>query len=100
MKWKYLYHGWLIELIPLSQGYVFKCWMPDEQIGISNYHVYPQICDAIRAARKRAQLESTSLSLMRFLDESYENHYLSSKEHLALVSSIFDFTISASKPKI
>ncbi|WGV25588.1 hypothetical protein [Halotia branconii] len=100
MKWKYLYHGWLIELIPLSQGYVFKCWMLDEQIGISNYHVYPQICDAIRAAKTRAQLESTSLSLTRFLDTSYENHYLSSQEHLALVSSISNFTISASKPKI
>jgi hypothetical protein len=100
MKWNNSYYGWLIELIPLPQGYVFKCWMLDEQIGITNNHIYPSPYQAIRAARKRAKLESASLALTHFLNESYKNYNLSPKEHVALVSSIFDFTTSASKPKI
>ncbi|RCJ42128.1 hypothetical protein A6770_07870 [Nostoc minutum NIES-26] len=100
MTWKDSYYGWLIELIPSSEGYVFKCWMPDEQIGISNYHVYPRVCQAIRAARKRAKLESASLALMGFLNESYNNCRLSSQEHIALMISISDYTASVGKPKI
>jgi hypothetical protein len=100
MTWKDSYYGWLIELIPSSEGYAFKCWIPDKQIGISNYHIYPTLCQAMRAARKRAKLESASLALMRFLNESYNNSYLSSQEHIALAISISDFTTSAGKPKI
>lgn len=100
MTWKDSYYGWLIELIPCSEGYIFKCWMSDEQIGISNYHVYPSLCQAIRAAKKRAKLESASLALMRFLNESYKNSHLSSQEHIALAISISDFAASASKSKI
>ncbi|WP_172642145.1 hypothetical protein [Cylindrospermum stagnale] len=99
MKEKNTYHGWVIELIPLSKGYAFKCWMPDEQIGISNNHIYPGTHQAIRAARKRVKLESASLALIRFLNESYKNCHLSPKEYLALASSISDFITSASKPK-
>ncbi|WP_242046548.1 hypothetical protein [Cylindrospermum sp. FACHB-282] len=100
MKEKNTYHGWVIELIPLSEGYAFKCWMPDEQIGISNNHIYPGLYQAVRAARKRVKLESASLALICFLNESYENCHLSHKECSALTSSISDFTTSASSPKI
>ncbi|YAF94263.1 MAG: hypothetical protein AB3A66_16825 [Nodularia sp. CChRGM 3473] len=99
MKWQDSYHGWLIELTPLSEGYVFKCWMPDGQIGISNNHIYPRFVQAIRAARKRIKLESASLVLIHFLDESYKNCHISSQEYIALTNSLFDFTTSASKPK-
>jgi len=100
MTWKDSYHGWVIELIPSSEGYLFKCWMPDEQIGISNNHIYPSLFDAVRAARKRVKLESVSLVLIRFINESYKQGNLSLHERLALTSSIFHFTASASKPEI
>ncbi|BAZ32848.1 hypothetical protein NIES4074_53550 [Cylindrospermum sp. NIES-4074] len=100
MENKNSYHGWLIELIPVLGGYVFKCWMLDEQIGISNNHIYPSLYQAMRAARKRAKLESASLALIDFLNESYRSSHLSFKERNALVSSIIDFTTSASKSKI
>ncbi|BAZ50898.1 hypothetical protein NIES4103_35210 [Nostoc sp. NIES-4103] len=100
MKCKDSYHGWLIELIPMPEGYMFKCWMSDGQIGISNYHIYPSLYQAIKAGRKRAKLESTSLALIHFLNESFKNCNLNLAEHVALVSSILDFTNSASKPQI
>ena len=99
MKCQDSYHGWLIELIPLAEGYAFKCWMADEQIGISNNHIYPQLYQAIRAARKRAKLESASLALIGFLEESYKNCHLSNEEHIALINSIYDFTTSVRKLK-
>lgn len=100
MKYKDSYLGWLIELIPMPEGYMFKCWMPNEQIGISNYHIYPSLYQAIRAAKKRAKLESASLALIRFLNESSNNCKLNTQERVALKSSIFNFTTSASKPQI
>jgi hypothetical protein len=100
MTWQDSYHGWLIELIPSSQGYLFKCWLPDEQIGISNNYIYPSLFDAVRGARQRVKLESASLVLIQFINESYENGNLSLNEHLALTSSVFNFTASASKPEI
>ncbi|WP_414550431.1 hypothetical protein [Anabaena sp. CCY 0017] len=97
MKWQDSYHGWLIELILLPEGYAFKCWMPNEQIGISNNQIYPELYQAIRAGRKRAKLESASLALICFLEDSYENCHLSHEEHIALVNSIYEFTTSVSK---
>jgi hypothetical protein len=99
MKWPDLYHGWLIELIPFPEGYAFKCWMPDEQIGISNNHIYPRLYQAMQAARTRAKLESANLAIVRFLNESYANCMISCEEHLALVNSIYNFTISVSNFK-
>ena len=90
--------GWLIELIPLSEGYVFKCWTPDEQIGISNNHAYPGLYQALKAARKRVKLESASLTIIDFLNEYYKNCNLSPQEHKYLINSISDFTTSTSKP--
>lgn len=98
MTWKDSYRGWVIELIPSSQGYLFKCWIPHAQIGISNNHIYPSPIDAIKAARKRVRLESASLVLIQFINESHEKGNISIKEHLALTSSVFDFTASASQP--
>lgn len=100
MAWKDSYYGWLIELIPSSQGYIFKCWLPNKQVEISNNHIYPSLFDAIRAARKRVKLESANLVLIQFINESYQNGNLSLQEHLDLTSSIFNFTASASKPEI
>ncbi|HYW18254.1 MAG TPA: hypothetical protein VE956_02900 [Nodularia sp. (in: cyanobacteria)] len=99
MKLQDSYHGWLIELIPLPEGYAFKCWMPDEHIGISNNHIYPELYQAIRAARKRAKLESASLALICFLNDAYKNCRFSDEEHIALVNLIYDFTTSGSKFK-
>ncbi|MDB9305101.1 MULTISPECIES: hypothetical protein [Cyanophyceae] len=97
MKWQDSYHGWLIEVIPLPEGYAFKCWMPDEQIGISNNHIYPGLYQAMRAGRKRAKLESVSLALLCFLNDSYKNCHLSNEEYISLVNSIYEFTTSVSK---
>ncbi|WP_414545479.1 hypothetical protein [Nostoc sp. CCY0012] len=99
MNWKDSYYGWLIELIPLPEGYVFKCWMLNEQVGISNNHIYPRLSEAMRAARKRAKLESARLALIQFLNESYTNCHLSPQEHIALANSIFDLTTSAYQPQ-
>jgi hypothetical protein len=92
MKWKDSYSGWLIELIPLSQGYIFKCWMANEKIGISNNHIYPSVSQAMRAARTRAKIESLRLSLVGLLTECYENFSLSYQEYLNLQNSVLEVT--------
>jgi hypothetical protein len=92
MKWKYLYSGWLIELIPLSKGYIFKCWMPNEQIGISNNHIYPSLSKAMIAARRRAKIESVKLSLSSFLNEYYEKYNITTQEYIALKNSVLECT--------
>ncbi|WP_413173404.1 hypothetical protein [Anabaena azotica] len=97
MKCKYLYYGWLIELIPLSKGYIFKCWMPNEEIGISNNHIYPSLFQAIMAARTRAKIESVRLSLLNFLTESYDNFQLTSQEYMTLKNSVIDFATVATQ---
>lgn len=98
MTWKDSYYGWLIELIPSSQGYLFKCWLPNEQLGISNNYIYPTLFDAVRAARQRVKLESASLTLIQFISESHHHGIISLPEYMALTSSILNFTASASKP--
>jgi hypothetical protein len=100
MKLHDLYYGWLIELTPVSKGYVFKCWMPDQQIGISNYQIYPSLSQAIRAARKRAKLESVRLSLIHFLNESYQECNLTAHEHSSLLNSIFEYISASNQSKI
>lgn len=97
MKWKELYYGWLIELIPLSKGYIFKCWMPNEEIGISNNHIYPNLSQAIMAARSRAEIESVRLSLLSLLTEYYENYNLTTQEYKALKNSVVEFATVASQ---
>ncbi|MBD2296414.1 hypothetical protein H6G06_23755 [Anabaena sphaerica FACHB-251] len=100
MKWKDSYYGWLIELIPLSKGYVFKCWMPNEEIGISNNHIYPSLSQAMMAARTRAKIESVKLSLFSFLNQYYEKYSLTTQEYMDLKKSVFDFTTVASQLEI
>lgn len=97
MKWKDLYYGWVIELIPLSKGYIFKCWMSNEEIGISNNYIYPSLSQAVMAARTRAKIESVRLSLIRFLNEQCENSNLTIQEYKDLKNSISDFTTAASQ---
>ncbi|MBI1242339.1 hypothetical protein [Umezakia ovalisporum] len=97
MKWQDSYDGWLIELILLLEGYTFNYWMPNEQIAISNNHICPKLYQAVRAARKRAKLESTSWAIISFLNESCQNFYLSYEEHIALINSIYDFISSVTK---
>jgi hypothetical protein len=92
MNWKDSYYGWLIELIPQSEGFVFKCWMLDEQIGISNNQIYPRVFDAMKAARNRAKLESARLAIIQFLNESYGYGKITPQEHMALATSIFELT--------
>jgi hypothetical protein len=100
MKWKDSYYGWLIELIPLSKGYIFKCWMPNEEIGISNNHIYPSLSEAMMAARTRAKIESVRLLLFSFLNEYYENYNLTNQEYMDLKNSVVNFTKVASQLEI
>ncbi|MGM3307437.1 hypothetical protein ACSQ6I_15945 [Anabaena sp. WFMT] len=97
MKWKDSYYGWLIELIPLSKGYIFKCWMPNEEIGISNNHIYPSLSQAMMAARTRAKIESVKLSLLSFLKQYYDNYNLTTQEYMELKNSVVNFTKVASQ---
>jgi hypothetical protein len=97
---KKIYAGWMIELIPSSGGYIFQCWIPGEQIGISNRRIYPTPLKALVAAKKRAKLESTSLALIKFLNQSFKTRNLDPDEHIALTSSIFDFVAWSDKPEI
>ena len=100
MEWKDLYFGCLIELIPLSQGYIFKCWMSNEEIGISNNHIYPSLSQAMMAARTRAKIESVRLVLISFLNEYHDNHNLTTQEYKDLKNSISEFATVASQLKM
>lgn len=100
MTFKEFYEGWLIELIPSPGGYTFQCWIPEEQIGISDRRVYPTQQRASAAAKKRAKLESASLALVKFLNQSYQSSCLNPDEHVALTNSIFNFISWNSKPEI
>ena len=100
MMRKKLYAGWLIELVPSPGGYIFQCWIPGEQAGISDRQIYPTQFKALVAAKKRAKLESASLALINFLNQSFQTCNLNSDEHVALTSSIFDFVAWSDKPEI
>jgi hypothetical protein len=95
-----IYAGWEIELIPSSGGYMFQCWIPGEQIGISDRQIYSTQFKALLAAKKRAKLESASLALIKFLNQSFKACNLDQDEHVALASSVFDFVAWSGKPKI
>lgn len=91
------YHGWLIELVPEQTGYSFRCWFPEETIGVSDRKTYPTLDSALMAAQKRADIETVSLALLHFLNEVYGHCQLSPDEHVALTSSILEFVTSTSK---
>jgi hypothetical protein len=90
MTWQKSYHGWLIEIIPKSTGYLFQCWIPKENVGISNHKIYPTYLQAFTAAKKRADVETAVLALLHFLNQSYKTCNLSPDEHVALAQSITD----------
>ncbi|MCA1994578.1 MAG: hypothetical protein LDL41_21420 [Coleofasciculus sp. S288] len=91
------YHGWLIELIPEPTGYLFRCWLPEQRIAISDRKTYPTLAQALRVAKVRADLEAAYLALLHFLNEVYQTCNLSPDEHVALASSVLEFVISSSK---
>lgn len=91
------YHGWLIELIPEPTGYSFRCWIPQESISISDRRTYPTIEQALKVAKVRADLEAVRWTLIRFLNEVYQECNLSPEEHLSLACSVVEFVISTSK---
>lgn len=92
-----LYHGWLIELIPEPTGYSFRCWIPQEMIAISDRRTYPTLDRALKVAKVRADLEAVRCSLLRFLNEAYQQCNLSPEEHLSLACSLLEFVTSTSK---
>ncbi len=68
MQHRVFYHGWLIELVALSQGhafqgYTFHCWLPSETVGLSDRALYPSATVALAAAQSRADLESVKLAV-------------------------------------
>lgn len=91
IKFKQFYHGWFIELIPTPTGYLFQCWMPDEKTGFSDRQIYPNFVQALKAAKRRAELETMNLALLDFLNQSYRSCNLSPQEYMALQQSIFTF---------
>ncbi|RUR72357.1 DUF1830 domain-containing protein [Chlorogloeopsis fritschii PCC 9212] len=97
MKLKQIYYGWLIELTPLPTGYLFNCWMPGEKTGFSDRQIYPTFVQALMAGKRRADLETVSLSLIHFLNQSYKLCNLSLPEYQALEKSVFDFVKQASR---
>lgn len=100
MKQQWYYYGWFIELISSSDGYIFKCWIPEEQAGVSNNHIYPSLSQALQAAKQRIRLESASLAIIQFLNECYRNSLLSFEERKSLAKTIVNFTVSANQPPI
>ncbi|MDB9459170.1 hypothetical protein PN480_12065 [Dolichospermum circinale CS-1225] len=99
IKLQYPYYGWLIEIIPSSKGYIFQCWIEDEQIAISDNHVYHSKSQAVRAAKKRAKLESTTFAIIQLLHEFNENYHINAQEYTSLLNSIVRFSNFASQVK-
>ncbi|HEY9650530.1 MAG TPA: hypothetical protein V6C95_07695 [Coleofasciculaceae cyanobacterium] len=91
------YHGWLIELSREGTGYSFRCWLPEEQVFISDRKTYPTMEQALRVAKIRADLEAVYLVLLHFLNEVYQQCNLSPDEHIALASSVLEFVLTSSK---
>jgi len=86
------YHGWQIELILEMQGYSFQCWRVDGSEGISDCLVYATSEQALAAARRRADLESACLALLRFLNDiGGQNYYLTRDDRDALSRSILEY---------
>ncbi|MFQ4146075.1 DUF1830 domain-containing protein [Chlorogloeopsis sp. ULAP02] len=97
MKLKHFHYGWLIELIPMPTGYLFNCWMPGEKTGLSDRQIYPTFVQALTVAKRRADLQTVSLSLTHFLNQSYKSCNLSLPEYQALEKSVFDFVKQATR---
>lgn len=97
MKVKQLYHGWLIELIPETVGYSFRCWFPGEETALCDRKTYSTRDQALRVAKVRADLEAAYLVLLRFFNEMYQKSHLTADEHLALASSVLEFVMASSK---
>jgi hypothetical protein len=74
--------------------------MPDEKTGFSDRKIYPTFAQAFTAAKKRADLETVSLALIHFLNQSYQPCDLSPNEYAALETSIFDFVKQASRTQM
>jgi hypothetical protein len=37
------YHGWLIEILKDSDGYLFHCWLPGDRLAVSDRQIYPTL---------------------------------------------------------
>jgi hypothetical protein len=89
---RFNYHGWQIELIAEIQGYSFQCWRVDGREGISDHLVYATSEQALTAARRRADLESACLALLRFLNDiGGRSYYLTRDDRDALQNSILEY---------
>jgi hypothetical protein len=89
---RFNYHGWQIELIAEIQGYSFQCWRVDGREGISDRLVYATSEQALTAARRRADLESACLALLRFLNDiGGRSYYLTRDDRDALQNSILEY---------
>lgn len=80
---KELYHGWLIELVPDSAGYLFQCWLPSNRIAVSDRKCYPTLESARAAAQTRADLEAVKWAL-KHCYTNYIQGSLSSDEYSTL----------------
>jgi hypothetical protein len=89
---RFNYHGWQIELIEETRGYSFRCWRSDAVEGISDRLVYSSYDQALAVARYRADLESTCLALLRFLNDlGGRSYYLTRDDRDALRDSILEY---------
>lgn len=88
------YHGWLIELVQQRNGYFFQCWTAQGRIGLSDRTLYSTPEQAFVAARTKADLESVSWALTRFLDDACLRYKLTIEEVLLLKSSITEFSMN------
>jgi Domain of unknown function (DUF1830) len=93
-KLRQLYHGWLIQLMPKSRGYSFKCWIRGEKISFSDGKTYPTFVQALATARNQADLQGASLAIVSCLHEFYQSDQLSADEYGNMASSIVDFVTS------
>lgn len=86
--WEESYHGWAIQAVQADKGYLFNCWMPEQQMGVTDMQYYQTLDQAFRAGRLRADLESVRLSLTTFLRGNLQLLLLGTEEKNALESSI------------
>ncbi len=92
---KVFYHGWLIELIPMLDGYSFQCWLPEEMVGVSDRHTYSTVEQALTVAKTRADLEAVSWVLAELLFDYYEQKIISLEEYAGLLESVVRFVTAA-----
>jgi hypothetical protein len=88
------YHGWLIELVQQGDGYLFQCWTAQGRIRLSDRTLYFTLEQALVAARMKADLESVSWALTRFLDDACLRYKLTIEEVILLKSSITKFAMN------